>query len=161
MVKPIILKTYRVNLSGYMAKRYLLHYLYDSVLNLDPYWHFFLDEGGITLRFSPKYVKTVNKFLDKDNKNYSMETDYTPSIDEYEGIRYIGNDWLPLFNVISVLSVKYPPKVMASSVLERVNHTLFNQTGNHSFYEEAKAYMELALGRAELGGMTGRGKAKL
>ncbi len=160
MAKPQILKTYRINLVGYVLKRYCVHYLYDTVLFQDPLWHFFLDEGGITLRFSPKFNRVVNKLLTKDNKNFTVEADYDPSKDEYEGIRYLGADWLPLFNVLSVLSIKYPPKVMASSVLERMNHTLFNQCGEHSFYEEAKAYAELALGRAELGGATGRGKAK-
>lgn len=156
-----ILKTYRINLVGYSAKRYCLHYLYDSLLHQDPLWHFFLDEGGITLRFSPKFSKDVNKLLKADNKNYSVEANYDPAKDEYEAIRYLGQDWLPLFNVISVLSIKYPPKVLTSSVFERINHALFNQSGEHSFYQEALAYAKLALGRAELGGMVGRGQAKL
>ena len=156
----VMLKTFRVNLVGYMLKRYCLHYLYDEVLKDDDKWHFFLDEGGITLRFSPNFEKTVVKLLKGDNKNFTIEKDYDPSVDEYEGIRYMAKDLLPLFNSLSVLSVNYPPKVMESTVMERMNHTLFNQTGNHSFYEEAMAYAKLAVGRAELGGSVGRGSAK-
>lgn len=154
------LKTYRVNLVGYVLKRYCLHYLYDSALKDDPNWHFFLDEGGITLRFSPKFKKQVDKLLKGDSKHYTEEADYRPSIDEYEGIRFVGDDWLPLFNALSVLSIKYPPSVTKKIVMERMNHTLVNQMGEHSFYEEAQMYAELALGRAELGGAVGRGKAK-
>lgn len=156
----VMLKTFRVNLVGYMLKRYCLHYLYDEVLKDDPNWHFFLDEGGITLRFSPDFEKTVVKLLKGDNKHYTVEKDYDPSVDEYEGIRYMAKDLLPLFNALSVLSIKYPPKVMESTVMERMNHTLFNQTGDHSFYNEAMAYAKLAVGRAELGGSVGRGSAK-
>lgn len=155
-----ILKTFRVNLVGYMLKRYCLHYLYDEVLHKDPNWHFFLDEGGITLRFSPKHEKQVKKLLGGDNKSYTVEKDYDGAVDEYEGIRYMARDLLPLFNAISVLSVKYPPKVMTGTVMERMNHTLFNQTGDHSFYNEAMAYAKLAVGRAEIGGSVGRGSAK-
>ncbi len=142
-----------------MEKRYCLHTLYDEILNKDPNWHFFLDEGGITLRFSPKFAPSVKSLLKKSGVNFETpDADYSAGKHEYEHIRFMADDWIPLFNSLSVLSVKYPPSITTKYVLERMNHTLTNQAGIHSFYKEAELYADLALGRADLGGRSGRGK---
>lgn len=152
----ILLKTYRINAAP-DNHRDIVHFLYDKVLNIDRYWHFFRDEGGITLRFSPAFEKKVVEHLKEEKRNYQVAGDYDPSLNEYEGVRFIGSDWLPLFNALSVLSTKYPQNVTMNQVLERMNHAIVNQSGIHNFYREAEIYCKLALGRAELGALSGRG----
>lgn len=159
-MSKVILKTYRVNIEPLTEKRACLHYLFDEVLHKDQNWHFFLDEGGITLRFSPLYARQVKQLLTSSGRNFETpDADYEPGKHEYEHIRFIDEDWIPLFHTLAVLSVKYPPSVTTKYVLERMNHTLTNQAGIHNFYKEAELYSQLALGRAELGGIVGRGRS--
>lgn len=150
------LKTYRLNIDR-REQRDLIVAIYDHVLKRDKTWHFFRDEGGMTLRCSPKFHKPLSKFLTKVRKtNFSVSHNYDPAKNEYSGIKFLGDDWIPLFNVLSVLSVKYPGNVTLKQVLERVNHAIVNQAGIHNFYKEAEIYSELALKRAEIGGAIAR-----
>lgn len=134
-----------------------MRHLFDNVLKNDLNWHFFRDEIGITLRISKINRKSVESVMDEIGLPYKFKGEYDPEIDEYEGIRYIGADLLPLFHVTSIIAVKYPPKIALDAPFERMNHALVNQSGVHNFMTEANLYVTLGLKRAELAGSGNRG----
>jgi hypothetical protein len=150
----MILKTYRIDQPNYdiTEKYYLLRALFWGVLAKDPYWHFFLDQNGGTLRFSPNVEEKVRNYLTKHLSGRGMKwkrsTDYDPTKHEYFGVSFLGNDMIPLFHDMSVLSVKYPGYILRQPILERLNHGLINMSGVHDFRIEAEIYLELAMGRA-------------
>ena len=150
------LKTYRIDQKTYYptGKMVFFKSLHESVLRKDPYWHFFLDWGGATLRFLPKLEWPVRQWLGKNAKGHRMRwkksTDYDPSRHEYWGVSYLGDDILPLFHDMSVLSIKYPGYVLRMPVLERLNHGLINMAGIHDFRTEAEIYLDLAFSRGSI-----------
>lgn len=153
----MILRTYRINSKEPgRKKREFLRGMYWEVLKKDPIWHFFLDPTGGTLRFDPVYERRVLWYLRKNghiNKIYwKKRTLYNPIKDEYFGVAYLGDDLLPLFNHLSVLSLKYPLETLVNVVLERMNHGFSNMWGLHDFFLESKIYLNLAENRARLGG---------
>lgn len=147
------LLTYRIDINTGQARKLRLQYLYEQLLKDDPYWHFFQDEGGITLRVSEDFGKKLEKLMKKE---VDRRDDYEPAKGEYPDIKFLGDDWIPLFHELSVLSIKYPAGVMNSYVLERLGHAIVNQGGLFDFQEEAFIYAGLAIKRAVLGGKYGR-----
>ncbi len=112
----------------------------------------------MTLRFSPKYKKEVEFACREAGVLFKKAGEYQPKVDEYEEVRFTGDCLIDLFHATAVANILYPPDVVNKYIIERVNHAIVNQSGVHNFYDEAKIYSDLALGRAQLGGMTGRGK---
>lgn len=157
----MVLKTYRVNQKkgSIPSKLTFFNELYLNCLTKDPYWHFFLDEEGGTLRFQPKFEKRIKKFAEQYSYiSLRRRKDYEPLKHEYYGVSYLGDDLLPLFHEMSVLSAKYPTYVIMGPILERLNHGLVNMAGIHNFSKEADLYLTLAYNRAELGAKYGRGE---
>lgn len=149
------LLTYRINQkSGTLnTKRYFVYRLYNNFLIKDPLWHYFLDPGGVTLRFSPNMEARVKKWMDKNKEKeftYRKAGDYVPRRAEYYGIAYLGDDLIPFFHVISTLTIIYPAPVIIGPFLERLTHAMVNQAGIHNFAYESDLYMGLAMGRARL-----------
>lgn len=150
--------TYRLNTEDFTGKKNLLIALRDGVLKGDSFWHFFLDPEGGTLRFQVKNDTKVNHWLKYNAKNYHVKylkrTIYEPSKHEYQGVSFLGDDVLPLFHEMSLLTLKYPAYIIVRPILERLNHGLVNMTGVHDFTTEALLYNQLAEGRARLVGKT-------
>lgn len=160
------LRTYRISLDSFERQTLFLKELNRKFLKDDPYWHYFLDETGVTLRVSDKIGKELDKLISgtKKSRKAGSDTvfmerhdDYEPEESEYNGIQFIGNDWIPFFHAISVITLKYPPRVVRHYILERACHSIYNHSGNFNFHDEAQTYAQLALDRAELGGKYGRG----
>ena len=159
----MMLMTYRLNQkrSEYSGedlrmKANFMFNLYTDVLRKDKLWHYFYDDGGATLRFSLDMEGKVRKYLKSVAKErgftFRRATKYDPKRHEYFGVAYLGEDILPLFHEISVLTVQYPPYVTLRPVFERLNHALINQTGIHNFAAESELYLNLAMGRARMVG---------
>jgi len=152
------LLTYRLNQKKgkIIDKLKLINNLYYEVLEKDKFWHFFLDGKGGTIRFQPKYEVRVKKFMSDNKEKFGFQKRkiYEPKKSEYYGVSYIGDDLLPLFHEMSVLSAKYPTYVILKPVLERLNHGLVNMSGLHNFRDEADIYLDLAFNRAKLGAET-------
>lgn len=151
--------TYRINQKELNLRRKLefMNALHEKILKKDQYWHFFLDPEGATLRFQSQFEEKVQTWLKNNAKNFPLtwkkRTFYEPRKHEYYGVSFLGDDILPLFHEMSVLSTKYPPFVLLKLVFERLNHGLINMAGIHDFRQEADIYMNLAFGRASLIGM--------
>lgn len=148
------LLTYRLGSSNPFAKQQFLRALHQNVLSKDGSWHFFLDPEGGTLRFQPKFEGKVRKFLKNHAKAYQVKwqkrSPYIPKNHEYYGVSFLGDDILPLFHDLSVLTTEYPPYVMTRSVLERLTHGLVNMSGIHDFAKESDLYLGLADGRIKI-----------
>ncbi len=150
------LKTYRINQLNYdiVEKYYFLRALNWNILSKDPYWHFFLDQNGGTLRFSPEVEGKVRDYLTKHAESrgikWKRSTDYDPTKHEYFGVSFLGDDMIPLFHDMSILSIKYPGYILRQPILERLTHGLINMSGVHDFRIEAEIYLGLAMGRARL-----------
>ena len=68
----MILKTYRIDQinkemdwEDVNRKKVLVMDLYQEILWKDPWWHFFFDWDGGTLRFSPKFEKKFRRWAKK------------------------------------------------------------------------------------------------
>lgn len=124
--------------------------LYSSILIKDPYWHYFRDEDGITLRISDTSLSLVEKHLDAAQVSYFDIQPYTEAM-EYKGTRESFNDLIQLFHLISDLSCRYRSSTMVDTFLERAAHQIANHGYmNHS--DEAKMLSGLALNRARVAG---------
>lgn len=156
----MVLSTYRINQRRLDLRRKLefMRDLSKSPLKKDNFWHFFLDPEGATLRFQPKIEKKVQKWLEKNADKYNLtwrkRTNYEPRKHEYYGVSFLGDDILPLFHELSVLTTKYPPYVLLRSIFERLNHGFINMAGIHDFTKEADLYLDLAWGRIKLAGFS-------
>lgn len=146
----MVIKTVKIYLASLGEKYEFLADLHKIHLHKDPMWHFFLDEEGITLRFSKEFEGKVRDFCKKRVVRYSEVSDFEPSVHEYWGVRYIGDDLQPLFHQMSLLAIKYPRNVILRQVHERVNHIMVNQCGIHDFEQEAELYFDLGKGRLKL-----------
>ena len=154
----MILCTYRINQKKLDLRRKLefLSDLHKTILKRDKLWHYFFDSEGTTLRFQREYEGKVRDWFKKNIKDYNLTFKrnrlYNPLKHEYYGVSFLGDDILPLFHDMSILAMQYPPYILFNPVLERLNHGLVNMGGQHDFHKEAHIYLDLAYGRAELGG---------
>lgn len=149
------LLTYRIDQKkgNVRDKLYFLRNLYLEALENDKLWHFFLHEGGGTLRFQKKFENRVVNYIKNERPNgfrYKKMLVYSPERHEYYGISFLKDEILPLFHDLSVLAASYPPEVGRWPVLERLCHTWVNQTGVHDFLREALIYLELADRRSSI-----------
>lgn len=149
------LLTYRLDTQeSATSKQIFLRALYQFVLKKDKYWHFFLDPDGGTLRFQHKYESRVKIFLKTVSKGYNIKYDkrriYQPKKDEYYGVAFVGDNLLPLFHDMSVLTLEYAPYITIKTIIERLNHGLVNMAGIHDFHIESQIYLGLASGRLSL-----------
>jgi hypothetical protein len=154
----MILRTYRINQKKYdlTEKIYFFREIRYAVLLKDRFWHFFFDPGGSTFRFSPAYEGKVRVWLTRHAHDrgftWKKSTNYDPRKHEYLGVSFLGDDILPMFHELSVLSVKYPSYIITRPIFERFNHALINMAGIHNFAIESELYMDLAFSRARLAG---------
>lgn len=146
------LLTYRINQPMVKNRRMCIQFLFKELLKDDPNWHFFQDSGGITLRISKEFGVRLKKVVKGYKYGIRYAGEYNPSDDEYPDIKFLGDDLIPLFHIISVLSAKYPASVTSQFILERAAHAIINQGGQFNFIEEAMTYANLAIRRAALAG---------
>lgn len=131
--------------------------LNEKLLFKDEIWHFFLDFEGITLRCNPKFAQSVKeefKLLKQEGFKFTYKRvkDFNPSKDEYQFVRFVGDEMQHIFHYTSLMALKYPRHVFKYPILERINHIVINQTGQHDFKREAEDYIDAAYGRAALQG---------
>ena len=141
---------YKYEALDYKSRCILFYNLYQDILKRDNYWHFWMDYEGATLRISLSFEKKVTSWLKNRHINFKRRTIYQPVKHEYYGISFLGDDILPLFHEISVLSIKYPPKVIFNPILDRLNHCLMINCGVLGHKREAEMYLDMAFKRASV-----------
>lgn len=141
----------------YSVKLALLDDLNERLLNRDLIWHFFLDPSGITLRVNPDFEKeTIQalKELKREGYHFTFKKagNFNPAKHEYQFVRFVGDEMQLIFHATSLMALKYPRHVFKYPILERINHIVINQTGQHDFLKEADDYIDAAYQRASLQG---------
>lgn len=149
------LQTYRIDFKTQILylRRSLFYNLYEEVLIKDKYWHWFNDFNGATLRVSLLFRDRVEKWLKNHEGNiftFKRRTQYIPQKHEYYGVAFVGDDLLPMFHELSVLTAKFPSNIVRSVFLERLNHLILVNIGylGHAF--ESEVYLDLAFSRAKI-----------
>ena len=124
-------------------------------LEKDASWYFIPNPQGTLLRVEPQSAKALTKKLKQmEGLKWLEEKPFEPKKDEHLYARFVGEDLAPIFHAVSMLAIKYPPKVM-EIIFERMCHIFMFQIGIMDWKREAEILGKLALRRAELYGRHG------